>query len=227
MPTDSTGVFAVLTGDIIGSTELSVDRLEEARQALARAVGGVRRRRADVVAGEHEFFRGDAWQLLLADPGWALRTALMIRAGVRAELDVDTRVAIGVGVVDHVDLSRISLSTGEAFTLSGRALDNMTGYFDMTGAVPARAGVLARWLPVTLHLCSGLVRSWTRRQAEVVACALTLEKPTHEAIAKALEPPVKKQTVTDSLSGANWRTLQEPIDAFEQTDWLAVIGRPE
>jgi hypothetical protein len=218
------GVFAVLTGDIIGSTGPASPPMEQTRALTALAAERLKGLAPGAAIGAPEFFRGDSWQLLLGDPRWALRAALLIRATLRAELATDTRIAIGLGAVDHIDPARISLSRGEAFVLSGRALDRMTGYFQLTGALPLRAGALALWLPATLHLCSGVIASWTRRQAQVVASALLLAEPTHERIAAALHPPVAKQTVTRALRGADWRALQEPLDAFEKTDWRSLAG---
>jgi hypothetical protein len=222
----SAGIFAVLTGDIIGSSKLSVERLSRARAVVLEGAKQFHSRSHKAVLGAPEFFRGDAWQLLLKDPGRALRAALYIRALLSSEIGVETRISIGVGGVDVVDRSRISLSTGEAFTLSGHALDQMTGYFDLSGAIPERAGPLVGWFPAILHLCSGLVRHWTRRQAEIVSLAMLRGNPTHEQIARSLSPPVSKQTVSESLAGASWRTLLEAIRAFETTDWPAVVSLP-
>ena len=203
---------------------MSVERLNRARKLVLEAARQFQVKQRDALYGSPEFFRGDAWQLLMQEPRRALRVALVIRAMLRAKLDVETRISIGVGGVDAVDQTRISLSTGEAFTLSGRALDALTGYFDLTGALPERAGALTGWFPATLHLCSGLVRPWTRRQAEIVSVALLQENPTHEGIAMALRPRVAKQTVSESLAGAGWRSLLEAIRAFEATPWASVVG---
>jgi hypothetical protein len=219
-------VFAVLTGDLIGSARLSTERLGGTRRLVLRTARDLRAKARHALIGAPEFFRGDAWQLLLGEPRQALRVALLIRAVLSAEIDVETRVSIGVGRVDVIDRARISRSTGEAFTLSGQALDKITGYFDLTGALPERTGVMAVWFPATLHLCSGLVRTWTRRQAEIVAIALSRDNPTHEGIAKSLRPKVSKQTVSESLAGAGWRTLLEAIRAFEATDWASLAGLP-
>ncbi|HEX4159910.1 MAG TPA: hypothetical protein VHY79_15700 [Rhizomicrobium sp.] len=199
-------------------------QLNGVRNLMADGVDRFAEWQPHTVYGKPTFFRGDAWQLLLAQPRWALRISLLIRAILRAESNVDTRIAIAIGGADEIVPDDISLSTGEAFTLSGRALDKITGYFELTGAIPDRAGVMATWLPVILHLCSGLARSWTSRQAEIVSHALLLENFTHESIAKLLDPPVSKQTVTGALTGANWRTLVEPIRAFEAADWASIIG---
>jgi hypothetical protein len=197
--------------------------LQQARHIVLDAARVFDQQRRSGLGAGAEFFRGDAWQLVLSEPGGALRLALLIRARLRAQLGADTRVAIGIGGVESIDPERTALSVGEAFSVSSRALDKMTGYFEMTAALPDSARIAAQWLPAMAHLCSGLVQSWTRRQAEVVACALLLEQPTHARIAKALSPPVQKQSVTSTLSGAHWRTLLEPIRAFEATDWAAVL----
>ena len=219
-------VLAVLTGDIIGSTKLSIERMGHTRSLVEKVAREFRPRAPRAVCGVPEFFRGDSWQLLLREPRWALRVALTIRALLIAEIAVATRLLIGVGGADFIDTRRVSLSTGEAFTLSGRALDAMTGYFDLSGALPERAGALARWFPATLHVCSGLVRPWTRRQAEIISFALLPDSPTHEQIARLLRPPVAKQTVSESLAGADWRSLNEAIRAFEETDWSALLAVP-
>lgn len=217
-------VLAVLTGDLIGSTRLSPERMGRTRAILEKAVREFRPRGPRAVCGAPEFFRGDSWQLLVREARWALRVALTIQAQLMAEVDVRTRISIGLGGAEVIDARRVSLSTGEAFTLSGRALDAMTGYFDLTGALPERAGALAGWFPALLHVCSGLVRPWTRRQAEIVSLALLPEQPTHEWIAHALRPQVAKQTVSESLAGAGWRPLLEAIRAFEETDWASVLA---
>jgi hypothetical protein len=217
-------VVAVLTGDIIGSTELSVAEMAATRALVERCVRGFKPRPGQVVCGAPEFFRGDSWQLLVKEPTWALRVALTIRAQLFAQLGVGTRIAMGVGTAEHIDARHVSLSTGEAFTLSGRALDAMTGYFDLTGALPARAGPVARWLPALLHVVSALVRPWTRRQAQIVSFALLPDNPTHEWIANSLAPPVAKQTVSESLGGAGWRALLEALRACEDTDWALLLG---
>ena len=223
-PRKSISAFAVLTGDIVGSSRLSAGQLERARALVLKGARQFHSKSRPMVSGVPEFFRGDAWQLLLREPGQALRVALYIRASLSAQSGVETRISIGIGSVDAINRARTSLSTGEAFTLSGHALDEITGYFDLTGALPERAAALARWFPAVLHLCSGLMRDWTRRQAEIISLTLLSDNRTHEEIAGALRPPVSKQTVSESLAGANWRSLLEAIRVFEATDWPGLMG---
>jgi hypothetical protein len=120
-------------------------------------------------------------------------------------------------------LSKISLSTGEAFTVSGRALDDMGTYFQLTGATAEGLGAIEDWVPLTFQLCGAIVRNWTRRQSEIVAQALIMTQPEHEEIANALTPPVAKQTVTKALQAANWRALTSALKAFEKASWDAIF----
>jgi len=211
--------YAALTGDIIDSTKLSNSEIHTTWETIKVVVEDFSIIHADTFEGGVDFYRGDSWQLLLRKPKYALRLALLIRARIRAEVNIDTRISIGMGLVNEINENRISMSQGEAFVLSGHSLDDISGYFAFTGELPKRAGDLRKWFPVMLFLCSEIVESWTRRQAEIVSKALLLDKPTHSLIAKSLIPVVKKQTVSDSLRGANWRVLQETIAVFEETNW--------
>lgn len=215
--------YAVLTGDIIKSSRLSSTHLESVRSSLIHAVNAVRRWKPGVVKGKPEFFRGDAWQLLLADPAWALRAGIFLRASLLAGGLTDTRVAIGLGEVEVISSERVSLSTGQAFVLSGKALDRMTGYSSMTIEVPRSAGPLSDWLRVAGHLCDALIAQWTTRQAELVRAAVSPVEPGSEAIGRSLKPAVSKQAVSKGLNSANWHVIREAIRAFEQTPWGDIL----
>ena len=174
-----TPIYAVITGDIVGSTKLSVAALTHVRVTVGETIRSFASRNPEVVSNRPEFFSGDSWQVLLKEPRAALRLALLVQARLVAVSDVETRAAIGIGSVARLE-KNLATSTGEAFTLSGRALEAITNSFRLTGALPARSVILARWFPAILHMCSGLMSGWTRRQAEVVGLWLSLPNPTHE-----------------------------------------------
>ncbi|MAT35255.1 MAG: hypothetical protein CMK06_08965 [Ponticaulis sp.] len=157
------------------------------------------------------------WHITMSRPELSLRLALLIRARLYAEFGLVARIAIGIGPQNGA--SKSHLASG----LSDRALSHMTSYFDLTGALPLQTGPLREWMRTLLHLCSGLAKGWTKRQAEILAQALIMPTATHQQISETLSPPVRKQTVTDSLRGANWRVLQEALVLFEQTDWQKLI----
>ncbi len=220
-------IYAVLTGDLVKSTRLSPEELERARTTSASAADTVRSWREGLIDRELEFFRGDSWQLLLNDPIHALRAAIYLRAVLRSAVDVDTRIAIGIGRVDVIDPTRVSLSSGEAFTLSGRALDQLSSNRRMTIALPARVALLGPWMPVVAELCDGIIAEWQRRQAEIISFALTPESLSQEEIAKRLKHPLTQQAVAKSLRGAGLQFLVSAIQQFERTPWSEICqGRP-
>ena len=71
-------------------------------------------------------FRGDGWQMLLPEPGFALRLALRLTAELTArQIGLATRISIGLGGVDHPGGVTLSNAAGMAFLRSGRGLDHM------------------------------------------------------------------------------------------------------
>jgi hypothetical protein len=176
-----------------------------------------------LVKGRLEFFRGDAWQMLLTDPAVAMRVGILLRASLLAEGVADSRISIGLGTVEKVSSRKISLSTGQAFLLSGHGLDKMTQYSRMTVEVPKSVGPLSDWLAAASHLCDALIGQWTRRQAEVVCAAVDPREPEHEEIARKMLPPVSKQAVAKVLNGASWYAIREAVRLFERTPWQGVL----
>jgi hypothetical protein len=211
-------VQAVITGDIVGSTKLTPGQLADVRKTLVEAVRAFPNK---CVRKGPEFFRGDSWQMLLDAPENALNLALLIQAELISKLQVQTRAAIGIGVIANPE-EALATSTGEAFTLSGRALENITGNGRFDGALPARIGSMTSWFPALLRICGGLSSSWTRRQAEAMSLWLSLPAPVHEEIAKRLQPPVTKQSVGNILASANLPYLQEAMAAFHATAWQSL-----
>src|SRR5688572_19404575 len=97
--------YAVLTGDVVGSSRFEPADLKALMQRLRKGAEDFSKVFPGVVRGRLDVFSGDGWQLLLEDWRMALRAALFLRAVVRSErLKADTRVAIGVGRIDQVTL---------------------------------------------------------------------------------------------------------------------------
>jgi hypothetical protein len=217
------GYHAVLTGDIIGSSRLTPRQLASVRLSLIEAVDVVRRWKRGLVRGKPEFFRGDGWQLLLTDPAMALRVGIFLRATLLSGGIADTRIAMGLGAGEKAPSSRVAFSTGPAFVLSGRALDEMTRYSNMTIEMPRSAGLVSDWMPVIGHLCDALIDQWTRRQAEIVCAAIDPKEADYEKVARSLRPRVSKQAVAKGLSGANWQAIRETMHRFEEMPWETLL----
>jgi len=215
--------YAVLTGDVVKSSRLPPGQLEAVRSSMLGAADAIRGWKRGLVKGRLEFFRGDAWQMLLTDPAMAMRAGIFLRASLLAGGEADSRIAIGLGTVERISSSRVSLSTGEAFALSGHGLDKMTQYSRMTVEVTKAAGPLSDWLSASSHLCDALIGQWTRRQAEIVCAAVDPRERDQEEIARTLRPAISKQAVAKALNGASWYAIRETVRLFERTPWGALL----
>lgn len=221
------GIYAVITGDIVNSTRMTVVDLARLSSVLEELAADFARRHPQAMVGRPAVFRGDAWQILLAEPEQALRLAALVTARLHAALDVRVRMSIGIGRINRIHRENITLSTGEAFTLSGQALDAMPRQRRLTGALPARAGILAGWFSIILQLCGGVLEAWTRHQADLVAYALLLEKPTGEAVRAVTGADVSVQAIRASLLGAEWRLIHTVLKQFQATDWAGLCAGPQ
>lgn len=217
--------YAVLTGDLIKSGRLGASELEAAREQLLSAAGEIKAWRKGLVQGRSEFFRGDSWQVCLADPRLSLRAALFLRARLRQQGLADSRLAIGIGPVEQIVSRRVSLSTGEAFVVSGLALDRLPAAASMTVAASTTVAAsgsgtnAATWLAVIAELCGALVGQSRPRQSAVLALALDPRKWTQEQIATRLDPPATQQAVNKALSGVQWAALRSALETFETASW--------
>ncbi|MEM9344537.1 MAG: MarR family transcriptional regulator [Pseudomonadota bacterium] len=184
--------IAVLTGDLIGSTELSADQISTAFTAIEAAAPISRN-------------RGDGWQLLLTQPATALRTALRIRAALRRH-DLTTRIAIASGVSTAPIPKDLNEATGPVFVASGRALDAMS---KGTTLAHAAGGALAATTRLADHISTG----WTQPQAAAMHLALSPDAPTRAEIGAALGK--SRQAVDQALAAAGYPALSDALRLIE------------
>jgi len=209
---DMTDIVAVLTGDLVRSTALSHEDLVGVRAFLASATHEVSSWGRGAVHGP-DIFRGDSWQVALTDSALALRAAVYLRAALRAlEERPDTRIAIGIGGVEAIDKAEVSRSVGEAFTLSGRALDDMNRFEGFKLALP-RWSVSQAYLPTVVALCDHIVGSWSPSQAKVALQVLRPDDRTQEDVGNALE--VSRQFVNKVYRQSGLSAVMMAIEAFE------------
>ncbi len=206
--------YAVITGDIVDSSKLPKAQRQALPGLIAKASQESRKAFPDAVPLAADVFRGDGWQLLVSDPVRSLRVGLFFRACLRSASErgrgLDTRLAIAVGSVDFVR-ERVSQGDGEAYRLSGRALEAMPRkqrlLLAISGAKDAQA------LTVIVRLIDVLAQRWTGRQALAVRAAL--RGLTHEKIAKAWPGSISQQAVTKHLDGAQWPAIEAALNHVE------------
>jgi hypothetical protein len=215
--------YAVLTGDIVGSSKLTKAARAKLPGLIKRASSETQKAFPELVPLPVDVFRGDSWQLLVSDTARSLRVALYFRACLRSQSErgkgLDTRVAIAIGAVDFVPADRVSEGDGEAYRLSGSALEGLAASRYL--AVKVAAGQLPAGLDVTVQLLDAVAQGWTGKQAQAVAGAL--RGWTQEKIAEKWPARISQPAVTKHLAKAFWPSVEAAVAFVEGT--LTETGR--
>lgn len=215
-------IMAVLSGDIVKSTKMTAKQLDFVRDVLEVAVGEARNWSGATMHGP-DFYRGDAWQLVVEDPRWFLRLAVWMKTALAVSpFKAQTRIAIGVGEVEALDPDVVSRSIGDAFTLSGRALDAMGKRRDMVLALPEEQVGLS-WLAAQVGVCDYIVSRWTRSQAEVALPLLVPNAPSQAEAAEALGR--LPQAVSRVYRDAGLYVLLEVLETVEGAAFSDLRGK--
>jgi hypothetical protein len=207
---------AILTGDLVGSTEKPVGALEGAMDALAEAARGV----SAWTGSDTRFtrYRGDGWQVHVALPGLALRAALSLFASLRAaDAGLATRAAIGIGRVDSLGTADLSDAHGSAFETSGHALDRMP----RTRRLTIDGEGVTTLHRIVVDLLDERSSRWSREQAEAMALHLAPDNPTLTDIAPRLG--ITPQAVNYRLAGAGGTAIRHALRDWE-ADFAATAG---
>ena len=207
----NTKKYAVLTGDIVESSKLSVDQLDETRKALKNIISEFDGLYPNVIIGEIANFRGDGWQLLVAKPKYVLRLLLFITCGLKLAKVNNTRIGIATGVVEKIDYENISLSSGYAFTQSGKILNDIEN-MKVKKDKPFWSLIDKNtYKSSTYEILASIANDWTY----VVAQAIygSLKGQTQQKIADDMG--VSQPNVVKSLIRGKWDLLENNLNKEE------------
>jgi len=210
-------VIAVIAGDIVKSKSLQ-DRRKKVFDGLLRAIEDARNRLEQkqcklVFSG---IYRGDSFQCALSDPRQALWTAIFLRAELfklRGKgLKTDVRLGLGLGTASQWNEKNISASDGEAFQLSGKALDLLKSAKEKY----RRLYIASPWedanriFSVLAVLMDALIQRWTFAQAQ--ALSLFLIDKAQEDTSRVLH--ISQPATQNRLQTAGHFAVKEAIDFF-------------
>jgi hypothetical protein len=208
--------YAVLTGDVVGSSKLAPADVQNVMQRIREGSKRFSDTFAGAVYGELSVFSGDGWQLLMTDWKRSLRAALFLRTLVKGDekRTLDTRVAVAWGAVNTDSLipERISESTGEAFTRSGRALRGMRKRSRLAIALPDDLpAALTGLFTASVRVLDELISNATSKQAQAISLALL--GMTQDQIAS--ETGKSQSTINQALQSAGWSSIEEYLQEVE------------
>jgi len=186
--------YAVLTGDVVGSSRSGQTDRGELPALLRSASTSLRRAFSGAVPLSIDVFRGDSWQLLVNEPSKIL--------------------AIAVGPVDFVPPRRVSEGNGPAYQRSGRDLDAMHEPQRMSFAWADDSGSEGN-LGAVVRLLDALVQEWTAAQARAVIGRL--EARTQAQIAQSWPKAISQQAVAKHLESAHWGAVGYALEQAEKS----------
>lgn len=202
---------AIITGDLVGSTRHPSDQVDVAMQAIQSAAAEIATWQNPAKDTRFTRFRGDGWQICLAEPRLSLRAAVIIQGRLVA-LGMESRISIGIGPADSLGTADLSDAAGRAFELSGHGLDQMGDIW--------RLAIDKNRIPLEDHLIADLLGErmgrWTAAQAE--AAALQLASPFRirslADIGKQLN--ISAQAVNDRVRGAGCHAIASVLRRWER-----------
>ena len=226
----------IITGDIVASQLMPA----KVRQKLFEDIAVFLKELKKKWISSYETFRGDSLQCEIKSPEMALRVALMIRAFFKGYLseeelpkaqanrveertkgyfttDFDIRLSIGIGEVDFIKKNKITTSDGEAFRLSGEALDDLKQESYRLIVKTSNKDFNEQLEPAIL-LLDALIQKWTLNGAELVL--YLLQNKREEEIATLLD--ISQSAVNQRKKNAQWFAIEKLIQYFEKTvqSWL-------
>lgn len=194
-------MVAVITADIVNSTKLTSAAGKKLINKLNLILAPYR----------FEFYRGDSFQVYLKDPGLALALICRVRAAARiAGAGCDIRASIGIGNIKF-NPRKLSTATGEAFTLSGRAFDEMKGT-DRQLIMQASDSRLAPALRILGYFADYIYKNLTPKQAEVIMALL--EDNTQHGAARKLKK--SQSTINKHARAAGWNELTRLLKEYAE-----------
>jgi predicted DNA-binding protein (UPF0251 family) len=212
----SSELYAVLTGDIVGSKKIIGSQRDNLLDALKLSFSVVEDIFPNVIHAPFEIHRGDSFQGTLSSPELALRVAVVIRAGLRVHFKaktgpngIDARIAMGIGTIDFLPTGRVSEGDGDAFRRSGPLLDMMKKKRRLMVQTPWQD--IDEELSVECALVDTLINRWSAEQA--VAVVAQIKGLTQEEAAGKIG--ISQPAVRQRLKAAGWWALEQMLDRYE------------
>lgn len=202
--------MAVLTGDIVGSTGHPAGAVDAAMQAIRQTATRIATWQTPPKDSRFTRFRGDGWQIVLADPSLSLRAAVVLQ-GTLGALGLESRISIGIGPTDNLGTTDLGDAAGRAFELSGHGLDRMPDH----GRLAIDGNTVTEADRMIADLLGERMSRWTAAQAEAAAMQLSSpdRPPTLQDIGHSLG--ISPQAVNDRVRGAGCHSIASVLRRWE------------
>lgn len=194
---------AVITADIVNSTKVSKADYKKLMKVLNIVLESY----------QHEFFRGDSFQVFAKSANEALLILLQLRTAAikisSEEMVVDIRASIGLGTI-KLPVKSLKTASGDIFILSGRAFDQLTKE-RLVIVCDEKNKAVNLGMKVLSQFVDYLFQRLTVKQAAVVFELLM--KRTQIETAKKLKKT--QATINKHTQAAGWQELEKLLKDYE------------
>lgn len=202
-------LIAVLTGDLIRSTDADAGSVDAALAVLGDAAEEIAKWQSS--SARFTRARGDGWQMYLTNPSLCLRACLYLRASLLVHTsELGSRISVGIGTGVLPQDGDLNSASGPAFVLSGRGLEAMSHNQTLACALEILSGGA---VTAVFSLADSHGQNWTQAMARSLAPMLLPNPPSQSNVASRLG--LSKQAVRDALKRVDLHTLQRALQAFE------------
>jgi hypothetical protein len=197
---------AVITGDIVASTDLSKPDLKKLMKNLSTVLSSY----------QYEFFRGDSFQVYIKSPAEALGVLLQMRAVAMKLLPAvsapatDIRASIGIGQV-KASVKSLRTASDEVFVLSGRTFDSLKAPQRLLITSHEKNTVINIGLKVTGNFADYIFQRLTAKQAAVVFELLMNRTQTETA--RRLKK--SQATIHKHVQSAGWVEIEKLLTDYK------------
>lgn len=210
-------LFSVITGDIVESSGFSYESRNSVIDYLSESFLSVEHRLnlENNVLLPFEIYRGDSFQVVLDYPEKALLACILLLLGLGlSDMDgkyLSARISIGLGSIDYIpDSGYTGEADGEAFRLSGKALDLMKQKGqNLLITTPSPAFNLL--LETQCAFFDLLESGWTVNQKEILFEKLS--GATQKEIAAKYSK--SQSSVSQSLGAAGFQVIRKFLEGYE------------
>lgn len=192
----------IISADIVTSTQ-------QRKKLQAHLKDWLKTIQQETYIQQIEIFRGDGIQTYVPNPEDGLK-ALLFQYLFFKQHQVDVRQALGVGNIELID-KQLATSIGEAFILSGRALDGLKSAEQLIRIVFENDQLNPEW-EVHSYMLTNLFQEITPSQAEAIL--LMLQNKSQSEAAKTIE--ISQAAVQQRLKAAKYQLLQVFLKRYEE-----------
>lgn len=199
---------AVLTGDLIGSTQAGQAQVDDAMAAIQSvALNEAKLSGADIRFAR---FRGDGWQIYSSDPTKVFRLTVLILANLQSRSELPkTRISAATGRVTFMPEAGLASASGEVFSVSGKNLDSM----GRSRLIHEDAGRALLWKRSLFSYLAWQAARWSPEQAEAIAMTFRFDPPAPRSSAEDLG--ISRQAFSARLDGAGYVPVWDAERSFK------------